>query len=54
MLISMEFAYIYWLKQKRGASWLLLTLAFIGVAFVSYYYWAGGPDQVVKKLFHLI
>lgn len=51
-LITLEFAYIYWLKQKRGASLILLTLALIATVFVLYYYWAGGPDQVLKKLYY--
>lgn len=53
MVMGGEFAYLFWLKKKKRSAIASLLIAFIGLGAVSFYVWAGGPDQsvkIVKKL----
>jgi hypothetical protein len=54
VILGLEFGYVYWLRKKKKASSIYLTLAFLGVLATSFYIWAGGPEKsvgVVKKLY---
>ena len=53
-IISSEFAYIYWLKSIKRASWTFIILAAITFLLTIFYYWAGGPDKSVRFLINLL
>lgn len=49
LMISLEFAYIYWLKSLRKMALSFILLGFISFLMTAFYYWAGGPDNAVKE-----
>ena len=54
IILGSEFAYLFWLKNKRASVSLCVMIALIGVMATSFYVWAGGPEKSVKiiKKFH--
>jgi len=53
-LIGFEFAYVYWLKSYKKMSLANAFVCFVCILFLSYYYWAGGPDKSISTFKHLI
>jgi hypothetical protein len=49
-LVSLELAYMFWLKKKKSTVLFFLTVAAIGLISVSFYVWVGGPEKGVKYL----
>jgi len=54
ILISMEFAYVYWLKNKKKVYPFFLTVSGLCFLTIIYYYWAGGPEEAVSFLRQLL
>jgi hypothetical protein len=54
-ILGAEFGYVFWLKKKKASVAFCLSLSFVGVLAISFYFWAGGPDKTVKiiKLFYI-
>ena len=50
LLISLECAYLFWIRKKTKFIVLSITLAFISLSAVGFYYWAGGPEKSVKRV----
>jgi hypothetical protein len=48
MVLGGEFAYLFWLRKKKSTVIFCLVIAFIGLAAISFYIWAGGPEKSVK------
>lgn len=51
MVMSLQFAYLYWLKDYRLVSVLLMGLAFICLFVLVFYFLLGGPliNQTLLK-----
>ncbi len=49
ILIGGEFAYIYWLRDRRKAAQVFLALCVICFGFLVYYYISGGPKGSVMS-----
>ena len=45
MLISMQFCYIYWLKEVRWIAFILGAVVLICLLLIIYYFYAGSPDN---------
>ena len=43
LLISLNYAYIFWLKSYRDASFLFIFIGLFCSVFIVYYAWHGGP-----------
>ncbi|GAB4021357.1 MAG: hypothetical protein Fur0010_24370 [Bdellovibrio sp.] len=57
MMISIQFGYMYWLKEVPRAAYVCVVVAAICSLFIIYYLWAGTPDnsaQYFLKFFNLI
>ena len=54
LLISGEFAYIYWLKSIRRTSKVFMVIGGVAGIFILYYYIAGGPEKSVQLFENLI
>ncbi len=50
VVLSVEFAYLFWLKRKKASVTFCLIIAFIGISATTFYVWAGGPEKSVKIL----
>ena len=50
IVLGGEFAYLFWLRKKKGTVVLCLVIAFVGVLACGFYVWAGGPEKSVKIL----
>jgi len=50
ILISLEFAYFFWLKKQKTVVAFSLVLALFCSVFLGFYVWAGGPEKAVKKV----
>jgi dolichyl-phosphate-mannose--protein O-mannosyl transferase len=50
LMISMQFGYIYWIKEVREASYVLYSFAAICGFFLIYYIYAGSPDNSARIL----
>lgn len=53
-MIAVQFAYIYWLKDIRRISYLLVIVALFCLVCVILYLVAGGPDDSVKRFQELV
>lgn len=53
-MITGEFAYIFWLREKKSA--LITSIVLGGFCFlmIVYYYWAGGPEDAVRKFMEFV
>jgi len=49
LYISLQFGYIYWVKEYRRAAFSFLLIAPVAVISLTLYYWLGGPDLIVLK-----
>jgi len=54
MIISAEFAYIFWLKSHVKVSVSFASAAAICLVMIIFYYWVGGPDHAVRVFNDLI
>ena len=50
IVLGGEFAYLFWLRKKKGTVVLCLMIALVGLMAISFYIWAGGPEKSVKIL----
>jgi hypothetical protein len=50
MVISGEFAYLFWLKKKKSTAVFCLFFVSIGLISTGFYIWAGGPERSVKVI----
>jgi hypothetical protein len=50
IILGAEFGYAFWIKKKKKSAYFCLLIAFLGLSFTSFYYWAGGPEKSVKFL----
>ncbi len=50
IIMGGEFAYFFWLKKKKKSAYAFVMMAFIGFLSISFYVWAGGPNNAVKIL----
>jgi nicotinamide riboside transporter PnuC len=48
IILGTEFAYLFWLKQKKTSVVLCLMIALMGFLATGFYVWAGGPEKTVK------
>lgn len=48
VLISGEFAYLFWLRKKKKLALFCLLLCFLGLGCNVFYIYAGGPEHSVK------
>jgi hypothetical protein len=49
LVVSIEFAYLNWLKKKKMYSQVCGLFGAVALCFIVYYYWAGGPERAVRK-----
>jgi len=49
LVLALEFGYIFWLRKKKTNVKICMTFAFIALVFLSWYYYAGGPEKAVRK-----
>lgn len=49
LVISLEFAYIFWLRKKKINVRICLTITLLCLVAICYYYWAGGPEKAVRE-----
>lgn len=49
LIVSAEFAYLFWLRKKKHTVKFCLVMFIISAAALGWYYYAGGPDKAVKK-----
>lgn len=49
-MISLQFAYLYWVKEYRKTAVCFVAAASFCFCAVVFYYWAGGPEQTTFKL----
>jgi hypothetical protein len=54
LFICLEFGNMYRLKKSMGAAKLFFSTAIICMGFLIYYYWAGGPEKSVDKMFNAV
>lgn len=54
LLMSLEFAYLFWLRKKKRLIAFCIILNSISIIALAYYYWAGGPEESVKYLMKLV
>ncbi|MCK5073944.1 MAG: hypothetical protein KAQ98_10995 [Bacteriovoracaceae bacterium] len=55
LIVSAEFAYIYWLKSHVKISIVFSFLAIICLISIGYYFWAGTPERAARLIVeHLI
>ncbi|MAF78696.1 MAG: hypothetical protein CME60_11065 [Halobacteriovoraceae bacterium] len=52
-MISLQFGYIYWIKEIRWVSYSFYATGFICFLFLSYYIYAGSPDDSARILDNL-
>ena len=50
IILGGEFAYLFWLKKKKASASICVSIALIGLAAISFYVWAGGPEKSVKVI----
>jgi hypothetical protein len=50
MVITGEYAYIFWLRNKKWPSRVAGIISGVSLSFIIFYYWAGGPEKSVKKV----
>jgi hypothetical protein len=50
MVLSAEFAYVFWLRKKKSTVVLCMVIFSLGLFATSFYIWAGGPEKSVKIL----
>ncbi len=48
LMISAQYAYIYWLKSIRKISFSFIGLGVFCMGNLAFYFWAGGHDGVVQ------
>jgi hypothetical protein len=53
LLISLEFAYLFWLRKKKRFMLLFLSMSLNSLVALIFYYWAGGPERSVKYLIRI-
>jgi hypothetical protein len=49
MLVSMEFAYLFWLRKKKTNVKICIFFILFSIIALGWYYYAGGPDKAVRK-----
>jgi len=54
LMISAEFAYLFWMRKKKKRVMLCAGLALFCALVSIMYFVAGGPERSVKKLIELI
>ncbi|MBL7665775.1 MAG: hypothetical protein JNM93_11630 [Bacteriovoracaceae bacterium] len=54
LVITTEYAYIFWLRNKKIPARILISLSIICTLFTAFYYWAGGPERSVRKVIEVI
>jgi hypothetical protein len=50
IILGGEFFYLFWLRKKKRAAFICLTVAMVGLISTTFYVWAGGPEKSVKFL----
>jgi hypothetical protein len=53
-LISAEFVYIFWFRDKKKLSVFFTFLGFVCLCAASCYFWAGGPEKFVKVVIEFV
>jgi hypothetical protein len=48
MMMSMQFGYMYWIKEVRWISYVLYSCAGVCGLFLAYYIYAGSPDNSAR------
>jgi hypothetical protein len=52
-LISLHFAYLYWLKDFREMAYVWGGISLFCLTCVGIYFALGGPDQIVQTFTHV-
>ena len=50
LIIFMELTYIYWIRKRKKLSCFFMILGLFCLAILTYYYYAGGPEESVRVL----
>ena len=50
MLISLECAYLFWIRKKKKYVIISLITSALTLFSVCFYYWSGGPDKSVQEV----
>ena len=52
ILISLHFAYLYWLKDYREMAYVWGGISLFCLTFLVAYFFIGGPDQIIQTFTH--
>lgn len=50
LLISAEFSYLFWIRKKKKAVSVCISLVLITALCTAAYFYVGGPEKSVKAL----
>ena len=54
LMISMEFAYLFWVRKKKKLIAFCMTLATLSFSSLVFYYYIGGPEKSVRFLMEVV
>ncbi|MFT6632317.1 MAG: hypothetical protein ACJAS4_002280 [Bacteriovoracaceae bacterium] len=54
LLISGEFAYLFWIRKKKKWMMICAGIAFFNFCMTIIYYINGGPEKSVQKMMDLV
>jgi hypothetical protein len=54
IIISLPFAYVFWLKEIRLLTYFFIMTSFVALLFIAFWVWQGGPDKAVEFYFNAV